>query len=46
MLDNAEGEEPRLKKKIEDLLYLFKVPILFKDNPTLLAKSLTKAKEG
>ena len=46
MLDNAEGEEPKLKKKIEDLLYLFKVPILFKENPTLLAKSLSKAKEG
>lgn len=28
--DNARGEESRIKRKVEDLLYLFKVPILFR----------------
>lgn len=31
-----KSEENKLKNKFNDLLYLFKVPIVFKDNPSLL----------
>ena len=36
------NENSFLNQKIEELLKLFEVPILFKDQPSLLAKSLSK----